>query len=134
MFTSVAIAGIDLEFEAAKYDYTDQIIDVIAGEAISIKIDGTILDDDESSLWYLWVDLNDDAEYSGVDYHEEDNSEQRLRVAQENSEFGLDSTFTIPTKYEGETLYMRLSADHFFPCNARKGSTFDVRLNVLSVP
>lgn len=131
-FTSVEINGETLPFTAEQTDYTDTIIEVDSVLDIPIKIDGTVLNpEQEDTTWYIWVDLNDDADFGGVDYNDGSKSELRYRKSQVSVEYGLDATFTIADQYRGKTLYMRVSSDAGgFPCYSQKGSTFDVRIKV----
>lgn len=130
--STVEINGETVAFSKGRSDYTDTLINVNAGENISIKIDGQINDPEkERTLWYVWVDLNDDAEFASRNYHEEENNEQRLREENQNGEFALNDTFSIPEKYKGETLYMRVASDtNGFPCYAGVGGAFDIRLQI----
>ena len=131
-FQQVSIAGESIAFQVDRWDYTDQIITVTAGQPIAINITGDRLEDTKSSvIWYVWVDLNDDGEYTGVDYSDANKSEQRLRLEVTDADLVLDSTFSIPEQYRGHTVFLRASSDAGgFPCYAGVGSSFDVRLHV----
>ncbi|MFT5594917.1 MAG: vibriolysin [Oceanicoccus sp.] len=130
-FDSVSINGVDLGFDASRYDYTDlPPIDVTADAPFSVVVVGTVVDTKSTDTrWSVRVDLNDDASYTEAD------DELLLEKNQANNEYSFNETITIDSSYIGKTVYMRLNGDtfkSFSACNTIMGSVVEVRLNVVA--
>jgi hypothetical protein len=136
-FDSVTINGVNINFDADRYDYSGlPAIDVTAGNAFTIAVTGTVLNTEKpKTTWYVRIDLNDDGEFSfkkSAEFPFTD--EELLRLEQDDNAYSFNQAITVPAEYSGKTLHMRLSGDtlgSFSACSVYLGAVVDVRLNVL---
>jgi PKD repeat protein len=131
-FDSVTINGVNINFDADRYDYSDlAAIDVTAGQAFTINVSGRVLNTQKSkTTWYVRVDINDDGKYS----FDTGTEEELLKLEQDDNAYSFNQAITIPAESSGKTLHMRLSGDtlgSFSACSVYLGTVADVRLNVL---
>ncbi|MBV1910670.1 MAG: PKD domain-containing protein [Kangiellaceae bacterium] len=125
-FTSVNIAGTNINYENDQWDYTQSTIELESPENVVIDIKGDKVSTERSIIWRIWIDLNEDGIFG------DEEQELVLDVSKGEGEAYelMDLLDLSELSNDGSAKRMRIIGKYalFSPCYSSVGEAIDVRV------